>query len=287
MTPSDDPYYQVRNAVVEQINRDRAAAGLSAVEFDPLSSVVADHHCQEMAAHRYLSHWNLKGLLPYHRYHFAGGKDHVQENLSGTTKFSGGREPIGTQPQDVLPLLMESHHRFMAEKPPLDGHRKTVLTSAHTHVGIGLAVVGEEFRMAEEFINRYVRLNDFPETLPASGSVQVEGEMLRKGFGPYYCVLFYEGQPQPRTVEQLNRTYAYADTEGDQCVNIRPWEMRFDSARGRFRFSVPANNCGPGSYHLLLWVRNNIRTIPYELQLGSNSVDTRDAVPAAGWVFKR
>jgi len=72
-TPAmDDPYYETRQAIVAQINRDRAANGVAPVEFDALSSRVSDQHCQEMAARQYLSHWNLRGLLPYHRYHLAG-----------------------------------------------------------------------------------------------------------------------------------------------------------------------------------------------------------------------
>jgi uncharacterized protein YkwD len=56
LLPSDDPYFEVRQALIRRINEDRAVAGLDAVEFDLLSSQVADRHCQEMAAHSYLSH---------------------------------------------------------------------------------------------------------------------------------------------------------------------------------------------------------------------------------------
>src|SRR3990167_543330 len=84
----DDLYYEARLAVAEQISKDRTMAGLGPVELDLFTSRVGDQHCQEMAARRYLSHWNLRGLLPYHRYHLAGGRDHVQENLSRTTVIS-------------------------------------------------------------------------------------------------------------------------------------------------------------------------------------------------------
>ncbi|MSO21073.1 MAG: CAP domain-containing protein [Acidobacteria bacterium] len=77
----DDPYFGLRMAVVEQVNRDRAAAGLGPVEYDALCSDVEDAHCQEMAEAQYLSHWNQRGELPYHRYHAAGGRDYVAENL--------------------------------------------------------------------------------------------------------------------------------------------------------------------------------------------------------------
>ena len=40
---------------------------------------------------------------------------------------------------------------MMAEKPPDDGHRQAILDPLWTHVGIGVALEGGEFRMTEEF----------------------------------------------------------------------------------------------------------------------------------------
>src|ERR1043166_9313037 len=117
---NDDPYHQAREIVVRRINSDRAAAGLGSVELDELSSQVADAHCQEMAANQYLSHWNLRGLLPYHRYHFAGGRDYVQENLSRMTVFSSLPNPISTAPEDVAQSMLNAHQRFIDERLPLD-----------------------------------------------------------------------------------------------------------------------------------------------------------------------
>ena len=283
---ADDPYYQARMAVVQRINQDRAAAGLAPVELELLSSQVSDRHCQEMAGHRYLSHWNLQGLLPYHRYHFAGGRDHIQENLSRMTILSTAPNPISTEPREVLTHMLNAHRRFVDEQPPLDGHRKNVLDPGHTHVGIGMAVVGGEFTMGEEFVNRYVQLAPLPEALPKA-SIRIEGQTLRSEFGPYYCALFYEGWPKKRTVDQLNQTYAYEDMSGEIRGRVPPWQMSFDRSSGRFRFSVPVEPRGGGYYHLVLWVRRPHRAIPYTLSgPGGYQVDTKDGVPCAGWVFR-
>ena len=286
LSTGEDPYFEARQAVVRQINADRAAAGLPPVEYDLMASQVSDVHCQEMAGNGYLSHWNLKGLLPYHRYHFAGGRDHIQENLSRMTVFSTQPDPISTAPEDVQIHLLNAHQRFIEETPPLDGHRKNILDPAHTHVGIGLAVSGGNFTMAEEFLNRYVELEPFPEVLPR-GLIRIEGAVRDKQFGPFYAVLFYEGWPQPRTVEELNRTYAYEDMTGEIAGRLPPWEMSFQPSSGRFRFDLPFKNLGPGYYHLILWVRSPVRSIPYSVgSQGAIRVDTADGVPCAGWVFR-
>lgn len=284
----DDPYYQTRLAIVEQINRDRAANGAGPVEFDLLSSQVGDRHCQEMAARQYLSHWDLRGLLPYHRYHLAGGRDYVQENASHVTVYSADPAPIPTDPQDIVPQLLEAHQRMVNEKPPLDGHRRNILDPAHTHVGIGLGVVRGHLGMTQLFVNRYVRLErPFPLQLPRR-SIEVRGEVLREDFGPYYCILFYEGVIQPRTVEQLNRTYAYTDPPGKECSKVPPWRMSFSRGSGRFRFSIPVRNCGPGTYRMMLWVSNPVSKIPYDLfPARGGRVDTKNGIGCAGWVFQK
>jgi len=260
----DDPYYETRRAVVRQISRDRTAVGLDSVQLDPFASSVSDQHCQEMAGRGYLSHWNLPGLLPHQRYHLAGGRDHVQENLSRATIISHRPAPIPTSPTEILPHLLRAHARLMDEQPPLDGHRKNILDPAHTHVGIGFAVVGGEFTLAQLFVNRYAQLQELPRQLP-KGSIPVEGVMLRRDYGPYYCALFYEGEPRPQTPAELNQTYAYSDMEGEICGEVPPWKMQFDPGRGRFYLSVPIQERGPGYYHLLLWARDRVRSIPYRL----------------------
>ena len=286
LQPRDDPYHAARQALVRRINADRAATGLEAVEFDMLASQVSDQHCQEMAGNGYLSHWNLRGLLPYHRYHFAGGRDHLQENLSRLLVFSTQPNPISTAPEDVEGHLLNSHQRFMDESPPLDGHRKNVLDPDHTHVGIGLAVSGGTFTMGEEFLNRYVELEPLPESLPR-GSLRIEGEVLNKEFGPYYCVLFHEGWPPARTVEELNRTYAYEEMTGEIAGRVPPWEMSFNAQTGRFRINLSYKALGPGYYHLVLWARRPARSIPYRLgSAGAYRVDTAEGVPCAGWIFR-
>ena len=172
-------------------------------------------------------------------------------------------------------------------EPPLDGHRRNILGPGHTHVGIGLAVVGGDLTMTQQFVNRYVRLRELPEAIP-SRSIAVECEVLQKEFGPYYCALFYEGVPRPRTVEELNQTYAYTDMDGEQCGKTPPWEMGLDRARRRFRFSMAFRNRGPGYLPPALVGRPPVRGLPHEpFPGGALQIDTKFGIPCAGWVFRR
>jgi hypothetical protein len=284
----DDPYHGLRMAVVEAINRDRAAAGARPVEFDRLSSEVEDAHCLEMAETQYLSHWNQRGELPYHRYHAAGGRDYVAENLSRTSVISLDPAPIPTDPAELTPMALASHRRMADEQPPLDGHRKNILDPAHTHVGIGLAVVSGEFTMGQLFVNRYVKLDPLPEALPAGvATMRVAGEVLAAGYGPYYCAVFYEGELRPRMAAELEKTYAYEDMTGTMIQKIPPWEMQFNAASKRFSFTVRLSPRAAGLYHLVLWVSTPVRDIPYSLVgPGAYSVDTNKGVAAASWVFR-
>ena len=52
--------------------------------------------------------------------------------------------------------MRDSHDRFMAEKPPHDGHRQAVLDPVHTAVGIGAAITTQNFRYYEEYVDRYL-----------------------------------------------------------------------------------------------------------------------------------
>ena len=140
--------------------------------------------------------------------------------------------------------------------------------------------------MGQMFVNRYVKLGVFPDTLER-GSIDVTGIVLRDDTGPYYCSVFYENPLRRRLAVELDQTYAYEDMAGEQVGTKPPWEMTFRERTGQFRFNVAVDRKGPGLYHLVLWVRTPLRAIPYRLGgPGLYRVDTAQAIPAAGWVFR-
>ena len=87
--------------------------------------------------------------------------DYHAENFGSLTRTGANVEDA-----EVPAFLLDAHARMMAEVPPGDGHRRTVLDPEWTHVGIGAA--GGEFRMAEEFSRHVVEWVEVPaEPLPA------------------------------------------------------------------------------------------------------------------------
>ena len=60
-------------------------------------------------------------------------------------------------------MMRRSQQVMMNEVAPHDGHRRTILDPYATHVGIGMAWEGGEFRLAQEFVRRYI---DWSRALP-------------------------------------------------------------------------------------------------------------------------
>ena len=143
-TPEDP----VKKGVFQQINADRAAHGLAPVAWDPAVSRVADAFTADQVREGTRGHYLLNGLPPYARTGLAGIFGMGRENVVAfRTTGSSFQEP-------ALSLALEGEAAMMAEKPPNDGHRRTILDPDATHVGVGWAQGGGEFRMAEEFLTR-------------------------------------------------------------------------------------------------------------------------------------
>ena len=112
----------LRLLIVERINRDRASAGAPPVAYDPELSRAADRHCEEMLRGNYSSHWNREGWKPYLRYSHAGIRHATSENVASYWCTN-----CNFNVQKLRAEALASHERFMAEVPPHDGHRRSIL----------------------------------------------------------------------------------------------------------------------------------------------------------------
>jgi uncharacterized protein YkwD len=208
LPPADArPLDPVKAVVFEQINRDRAAAGLGPVAWDEAASRVADAFCAEQIREKTSGHYLTDGVPPYARTTFAGVFGMQFENsTTWKTTASSFDEPVEK-------LALEGHAEMLGEKPPYDGHRRTILDPDATHVGLGYALERGDFRMAQEFLTRHLAWLRLERTPPVSGVVRVRGAPI-----PGRRLLFVSigWEPAPRTLtraEASGRTsYSYSKT---------------------------------------------------------------------------
>ena len=229
--------------MTELVNRDRQAAGLSPVQWDETAARAAQAHAEEMATYVYLSHWNLAGYGPEHRYSFAGGRDAVRENVySYYQRYSTGE---GIPIQDWKAIVEQAEQALM-DSP---GHRDNILQPSHTHVGIGIGYnpAQGEIRIAQEFVDRYVVLDPAPESVTRGDSVQISGRIL-PGVSSPLINLAYEPFPTPMSVADLNQTSTYTSrAEVFQAMTPRVQGDRFSAT---IRIGEADK---PGLYHVRIW----------------------------------
>lgn len=255
---SPEAIERLRQFMLERINADRDQNGLLNVEIDDLASRVAEEHCREMLEQDYLSHWSLDGRKPYMRYSMAGGTDAVAENL-----VAHDQRKIPFDEESLLALFDKFEEGFMAEKPPDDGHKRNILAPEHTHVGIGFAIGGSAMYVAQEFLNRYVKLSPIPRSGSLSGSFDIKGELLLPDTRFYGIAVYYESLPRSMGKAELDATRNY-DLPADPVI-LRPRASQgytYDNGEtgevevtgANFRAPISFYKKQPGVYTVGVWV---------------------------------
>jgi len=255
---NDDDLPAARAQLLNLVNADRAKAGLSQLQLDDLANKVATEHAQDMSQGQFLSHWGSDGRKPYHRFALAGGADAVQENASAATNIQS------LAPEAIFEDLRDMHTSMMAEVPPRDGHRKTILDPFHTHVGFGLGFNGYNLRLDELFLARYVRLDPIPKQAKPDSIVSVQGMLINASHFLNEVDVFFEPLPTPPEIDWLRAPRAVSLP--DDYIALRPRALPgtkysdgkqgdFEWVRGgKFRAPVKLNK-GPGIYTMVLFVR--------------------------------
>lgn len=253
--PPSLPAQAVKRAVFERINRDRARERLSAVAWDEGASRVADAFCAAQVAERTRGHFLRDGVPPYARTAFAGVFGYQAEN-SASWIATGG--VLSDAPEA---LALSSHDSMLGERPPNDGHRRTILDPEATHVGVGWAAAAGRFQLAEEFLARGL------ERLALRGdsrgaAVRVEGA-ARKPLRLHFVTVGREPLPRGLSREEATArtTYRYPPAaeafvfEGHKGVRVvgAVTEDRIQSGPDRafsFVYAPPA----PGLYTFVFWL---------------------------------
>lgn len=246
---------EAKARVLGRLNEERRAAGVPPVAYDLLAAAVGDAFCLDTALTRSSGHWDTAGRPPYLRWGLAGGVDYHAENFGSLTRL-GSR----VEEREVPALLLDAHERMMAEVPPDDGHRRTVLDREWTHVGIGAAAVGGEFRMSEEFSRHVVEWVEAPSAPLPAGARAPFAVKLPAGWALASIEVGFEAPARPMSREEIARRGSYAYPGPSQSLLARtPANTRYsDGSRGEIalvrgvaRADVPLLS-GPGNYYVFV-----------------------------------
>ncbi|HYB53695.1 MAG TPA: CAP domain-containing protein [Thermoanaerobaculia bacterium] len=245
----------MKRSVFQKINEDRLQAGLSPVAWDEAVSRVADEFCARQIAERTRGHFLMDGIPPYARTGFAGvfgkGAENSVSWLTSASSFS----------ETVTELALAGHKEMMAEKPPADGHRKTILNPEMTHVGVGYAIDHGRFQLAQEFLVRGLERLELKVSDEPRPSAIFEGQPRARRVLRFVTIA-WEATPRSITREEANAriTYSYPKPflayvpEGEVRLHVSDTQtqdrllMRRDGSFS-FVFSPPQ----PGLYTVVLY----------------------------------
>ena len=268
ITPQSDKIRdEIRNKLLELVNAERFLAGAGELKFDDLANRVATSHAIDMATGKFVSHWGRDGLKPYHRYSFAGGIHATQENVASIDNFfSADWKALA---EDLIMLHVTMH----AEKPPRDGHRKTILAPQHTHVGFGFATSERRLRLVELYVAKYLEVFGFKSQATRNESFHLTGRLLNDKHRLEQIDIFYE----PRPVWREGRSPVIQGSYGlpDEFESLRPklgkrWHYEDGSKGvidvkkdGRFQVPVKLFKSTPGIYTIVCWVKTRASEQPF------------------------
>jgi uncharacterized protein YkwD len=195
----EDP---VKLGAWRRINEDRAAHGLHPVAWDESASRVADAFCAKQVQEQTRGHFLLNGFPPYARMGLAGVFGMDAENVVAWTTTGGSFEgpPLG--------LAISGQESMMAERPPNDGHRRTILDPEATHVGVGWAQGSGRFRMAQEFLVRHLARLTLEQSAGYPATVLVKGQTLSE-YRMEFVTVANEPTPRNLTRSQVNARSHY------------------------------------------------------------------------------
>jgi uncharacterized protein YkwD len=257
---------------LEVINSSRARYKAPPVKLDILASRVANTICMQAANGGYISHWNESGELPYHRYAFAGGVDHVSENASGES-FTGS---YLVNDRTKAEMMIKFHGFFMAEKAPADGHKLNIIDPVHNYVGIGLYLDKSEFRYYEEFIDRYYEFGKIPQSVNRGEQFSITVS-TKKGYYISYIAAYYEKALQSRSTAWLERSGSYQDFTENIAFEIGPWDI--SPYRVDRTYTIPISFSKPGIYYIQIYQDTKEYT-------GGGSFTTEGKIQASGLVIR-
>jgi uncharacterized protein YkwD len=257
---------------LDLINKSRKKNNSLPVKLDILASRVANKMSKEAAENEYLGHWNLAGEEPYLRYAFAGGYDHVSENAYGEWSSDSYTDSY----QVIASMMKSGHLKFMAERAPDDGHKKTIIEKSHNYVGIGYCLSGKQFRYYEEFLDRYLEFERIPTEIRAGESFNLTIKTNGQSF-LYFLIVYRQNFPNPLTPAQISKKGSYMDYTSEEYKTMAAWDL--SRYRNGTIYQIPLSFKDEGLYYIQIFSdKKEIAKL--------SSVTTKGKTPESGIVIR-
>ena len=199
--PPDQRHIEVKRRMLEIVNEDRAAAGLTPLVLG--ENAAAQLHAEASLAGCFSSHWDLNGLKPYMRYSLAGGYQSNSSYVVGSDYCIVATD--GYRAKDSISGWMSD----------------SALDWKHRKINVGL--VWDEYNTAVvlQYEGDHVEYDLLPVIedgiLTMSGTVR-NGVVFEED-RDLGIQLYYDPPPRPLTGGQIARTYC-ADS-GVQIASLR------------------------------------------------------------------
>jgi uncharacterized protein YkwD len=251
------PAAEAERYVVALVDRDRAAHGLPPLRWDETAARAARRHARDLLSHGVTSHVGTDGSVPEQRYTEAGGAAMVWENVAC---FADGEARTPDAEARFYPdNLADIERAFMDETPPRDGHRKNLLGSRHTAIGVGLAAerISRYACLVEELVDEHGTFAPLPRSVWAGRRVEVEGT-LQPPLRVLAVGVSRADLGTPRTAASLRPTREYPIPSPSLVCQPRgygtPCVLEIDGAQRGFRAVVPLGAAGErGRYGVSVW----------------------------------
>lgn len=224
----DDWTLQLKVTQLQIINQSRKKHKAPPVALDILASRVANKMATEAVDGMFMGHFNLEGQWPWYRYALAGGTDHISENASAIRSS----DDLATGEDDLLSYMEKMHRAFMAEKKPNDGHKQNCIDKHHTHVGLGLAIEGGEFRYYEVFVDSYLQIKPPVTSIKRGDSWSLSVKPLDASQHMWMCVVYHQPFPKKMSAKEASAIATYNDYGKSVFASLAPWDLPVIDAKG-------------------------------------------------------
>lgn len=241
--------------VLDLVNRDRQKAGLPPVAWDDTAAKAGQRHAEDMASNGFTGHIGSDGSMPELRHTDAGGSAMVMENAACFADAL--KRELDPDPRFTVEELERIERTFIEEVPPMDGHKRNILTAWHTSLGVGLAKTRglEIVCMTQEFLDEYGDHEPLPKKAKVGENIKVSGAGREPARVGAVGVARVE-KPKPARAEALLKTGVYAIPKPYIIYFPKGYKTPkpLDMNDRAYSIEIPLNDRSkPGIYEVSVW----------------------------------